>query len=150
MVTLDNDDDDWVRGLGAYGSAHLMAGGSAGKMVYWDDKGNIAIMNTYLANATTDVEATVGVTYEKSSTANSVSDMAGKSIVVGGGGDVWVAGVSGSHSTSVGDGSVISNSVTLYAGPSVSPIGGGAGMSNNVPLLQFNPKKWLENYLGIK
>ncbi len=151
IVVVDEDNKSWVIGLGAYQSGHIMAGGSLGKMVYWDDKGNIAIMNTYVANATTDVEYTGGRTFEMSTTAKNVNDMAGKSFVVGGGGDVWFGGISGTHATSLSDSSITTKSISAYTGlGGFLPFGGGAGISSNVPLLQFNPKEWLKNYLGIK
>ncbi len=144
VVTMDNDDDDWVKGLGAFASGHFIIGGNVGKMVYWDDKGNISIINTYVVDAASDISISGGVTHEWSSTANFVSDMAGNTVIGGASAQIPFTEIGGSygHSMSFGDGSITSNSVSLSGGLGLSPSTASvnAGVTYSSPVLQFNPK----------
>ncbi len=143
-----NDANVW--GISVYKSNHKIGGSSKGLTIYIDDDFNIAIMGTVITGVTSDFEVSKGVTVEWSRTATSVSDMEGKSVTFGGGGDVFVGGVAVGHSESFGNSTVDSNSISIYSGSSVAPVAFSGGVSTNIPLVQFNPKDWIRRNLQIK
>ncbi len=163
-VVTDDDGKNLVLGFGYYNSFHIMGGVSAGQTIYIDDKLNIAIMNTTVLNATANVEFSQGLTFEISTTASSVSDMSGWSTTGAGSFapvliEKLIKGVNSSNVTgplgvslghSDADGSDItadSFSVSYGKGVTLSDINFGRSYSS--PIVQFNPIKWIESYIGI-
>ncbi len=147
-----NDVNVWGTG-GSVSFAAKKKSASIGLMMYIDDDFNILLMKTGGASVTTEDGISVSDTYEWSRTATTVYDMAGSSVTYGAGFGTPIekVGVSVGHSKSLGDGGAItSNSISGTIGFSDQMVSGSAGVSENVILADFNPKKWVRKNLGIK
>lgn len=140
-------DKNWVLGVGKSFSATAFVSISAGVMIYLDDDLNMAIM----LNNSVGVESTIGVSAgrigELSTTANSVSDMAGNSISFGGGIKQFGYTHSGSFATeSAMPNAVTSNAIAISKGVSFKIPSVNVYKSTNISVKEFN----LKRYLNIK
>jgi len=139
-----------VLGIGLSASVHLMGGGTAGKTIYIDRNGNIAIMKSGALTATTDVELSAGANVELSLTANDVRQMEGWSVVGGVGGDVPGISPGGNYeyAMSAGTGEITSHSLGLNMNLGFSPAEVHGGMSKNDLISRFNYKNLEGEYHG--
>lgn len=150
LASCEQYQDVNVWGIGIQRSKHIMAGYSGGFMIYIDDYFNVALMATISGEIVSDFDYSKGVTVEWSRTAETVDDMSGKAVTFGASVSYYDNGVSLSHSEAFGKSSVDSNSITFYKGKGLVPASSTVGISENVLLLKFNPKEWVENVLGVK
>ncbi len=147
-----NDVNVWGVG-GSVSWASKKKSASKGLMMYIDDDFNILLMSTLGAGVTTDNGISFNDTYEWSRTATTVYDMAGSSVTyeVGVATPIEKVGVSVGHSRSIGDGGAItSNSISGTFSFSDQMVSGSVGISENVIVADFNPKKWVRKKLDIK
>lgn len=162
LESASDDENNWVVGVNLNSSLNLLAGGGKGRTIYIDDEFNIAIMDNYALKASTDIGISRGVTFEWSTTANTVSDMEGWSTTYEGGIDIPIlkvpigllglsatSGISGRYTVSTSNNSITSKYITPGASIGYTSASVAGGVSYNVPILEFNPKVWMRNCLGI-
>jgi hypothetical protein len=120
-----------TKGIGVGLSAHAGGGVNIDKGIYWDNIGNVAILESESVTATSDIEVSANIYYEKAKYAT-VNDLIGTSVIASAGGEIPMIPIFGANhekSFSSPDSKIISSKTSISLNAGISPVEIQTGLS---------------------